>query len=239
MQPRQKNRNDMTSVLAKSLKNQRVSVFVDAANLYHASTQAGIRIDFVQIAKWFKENVSKTIDLRFYTAYDPENTKQIQFLDELVQIGYIVIKKPIKDFGTFIKGNMDIELAVDAISNKDNFDILVLISGDGDFTYLINSLEKSYKKTMILSVGGFTSYELHLVADSYFFMNRIAKIWQTPRNADSKFIVSTDDFQNAYIGPEANKGSDYESKIQDHNISQITSAPVTKKHGVILKIDED
>jgi uncharacterized LabA/DUF88 family protein len=219
---RQKNRNDLTSTLAKHLKNQRVSVFVDAANLYHASSKAGIKIDFVQISNWFKSEVSENIDLRFYTAYDPENGKQVQFLDELVNLGYTVIKKPIKDFGTFIKGNMDIELAVDAISNKDTYDILVLISGDGDFTYLINSLEKSYKKTVILSIGGFTSYELHLVADSYFFINRISKVWKTPREKPNSFIISTDDFQDAYIMDVGDK--DFSNKKD-------------KGQAVILKID--
>jgi uncharacterized LabA/DUF88 family protein len=232
MPVRQKNRNDMTSVLANNLKNQRIAVFVDAANLYHASTQAGIRIDFVQIARWFKEEVSNTVDLRFYTAYDPENTKQIQFLDDLVSLGYNVVKKPIKEFGSFIKGNMDIELAVDAISNKENYDTLVLISGDGDFTYLINSLEKSYKKTVILSVGGFTSFELHLVADSYYFMNRIAKVWQTPRSNNNQFIVSTDDFQNAYVN--SVKTIDYEDKSTDKS-----DAVNNNHHKVILKIDSD
>ena len=50
---------------------------------------------------------------------------------------------------------MDIELAVDAITIRDSFDILILISGDGDFTYLVNSLEKSYKKTIFIIVHKF------------------------------------------------------------------------------------
>jgi uncharacterized LabA/DUF88 family protein len=193
----QRNKNDLTANLIKTIQDQRISVFVDAANLYHSSQSANMRVDFVQIANWFKE-YNQNVDLRFYTAYDPDNVKQIKFLEDLTDAGYIVIKKPIKDFGTFIKGNMDIELAVDAINNKDTFDTLVLISGDGDFTYLVNSLEKSYKKTIILSVGGYTSFELHLVADSYYFMNRICKVWMTPKKSVSQFIVSTDDFQNAY-----------------------------------------
>ncbi len=218
--PTQKIRNDLTSNLIKSLQGQRVSVFIDAANLYHASAQAGIKIDFIQIANWFRENISPNVNLRFYSAYDPDNDKQIEFLNELVENGFNVVKKPIKDFGTFIKGNMDIELAVDAITYKDNFDTLVLISGDGDFTYLVNSLEKNYKKTAILSIGGFTSYELHLIADSYYFMNRIAKVWQTPK-ASSTTTISTDDFQYAYYNDKNNRGKD---------------SP--KKEKIILKVEE-
>ena len=232
MQKKKYNKNDLTSNLVKSIQGQRISVFIDAANLYHASTNASIRVDFVQIANWFKEH-NKNVDLRFYTAYDPDNSKQIQFLDDLIKVGYLVIKKPIKDFGTFIKGNMDIELAVDAINNKDTYDTLILISGDGDFTYLVNSLEKNYKKTIILSVGGYTSFELHLVADSYYFMNRIAKVWQTPKSANSKFIVSTDDFQKAY---NSNQSNDKQSEAVSNQSVLIPKE--SKTSNVILRIED-
>ena len=216
-------RNDQTVNLLKSLKNNRVAVFIDAANLYHATSSVGIRVDFHQISKWFKDNLGESTELRFYSAYDPDNVKQIQFLDELTKCGYVVIKKPIKDFGSFIKGNMDIELAVDAISLKDSFDTLVLISGDGDFTYLVNALEKCYKKTAILSVGGYTSYELHLVADSYFFLDRIAQVWRPVKKVVNETTISTDDFQFAYHNPE---------------VFETVSTPLKNQvNKVILKVD--
>ncbi|MGL4758736.1 MAG: NYN domain-containing protein [Patescibacteria group bacterium] len=218
----QKFRNDQTQNLTKILLNSKVAVFIDAANLYHSTSKVGIKLDFIQISNWFKDRISNNVDLRFYTAYDPDNPKQIQFINELSASGFVVIKKPIKDFGTFVKGNMDIELAVDAISLKDNFDTLVLISGDGDFTYLINALEKNYKKTVVLSVGGFTSYELHLVADSYFFLDRICKVWQTPRLSNVK-TISTDDFLLTY-----------ESKDET---SPHVNKKNTKSKKIILKID--
>ena len=222
---KQRQRSDLSNLLARSITDQNISVFIDAGNIYHTSVKSGIRVDFTQIERLFQENTKKSLDLRFYTAYDPENTKQIQFLDNLTQVGYSVIKKPIKEIGNMVKGNMDIELAVDAITTKDSFDSLILISGDGDFTYLVNSLEKSYKKTIILSVGGFTSFELHMVADSYFFFNRIAKVWQTPANVTpNTLIVSTDDFQDAYL----NTGQKtYETTEKE------------KPHSIILKIDSD
>jgi uncharacterized LabA/DUF88 family protein len=204
-------RNDLENSLASKLKDQRIYVLIDAANLYHSSVKKGMRIDFLQLHRWFAEKCNKDLVIKFYTAYNPENERQIEFLSQLTEVGFEVVKKPIKSFENSIKGNMDIELAVDAMTTIDLFDTLVLVSGDGDFTYLINSLEKNYKKTIVLGVGGFTSYELHLVADSYFFLDRISKMWKTPaqpkavvtetltKDQSSKFTLSTDDFEKAYV----------------------------------------
>jgi len=175
-----KNKNDLTAHLAGIIKNQKVSIFIDAANLYFAGSQASMRIDYTQLHGWFSSKC-ELINLNYYTAFDPEDKKQEEFLDKLAKNGSRIIKKPIKIFQDMIKGNMDIELAVDALSQKDDYDVLVLISGDGDFTYLIKALEKEGKKSIVLGIGGFTSYELHQEADNYFFLNRISKVWQTPK----------------------------------------------------------
>ncbi len=175
-----KNKNDLTGLLANLIENKRVSVFIDGANLYFAGGVAKLRIDYKQLHSWFSSK-SSLAGLNYYTAFDPEDHKQEDFLHELENIGYTVIKKPIKVYDNFTKGNMDIELAVDALMQKDLYDILILISGDGDFRYLVKALENQGKKSIILGVGGFTSFELHQEADNYFFLNRISRVWQQTR----------------------------------------------------------
>ena len=173
----QKNRNDLTAHFAKVVGNKKVSVAIDAANLYYASSVSKIKIDYFQVANWFKENCA-SVNLNFYTAFDPEDAKQLEFFQGLEAAGYNVVKKAIKVFEDSKKGNMDIELAVDAIVQQDSYEILILLSGDGDFTYLISALEKLGKQTIILGIGGFTSYELHQEAGRYFFLNRISHVWR-------------------------------------------------------------
>ncbi len=170
-------KNDMTSYLASLIKNKRVGLFIDAANLYHSASMAGLRINFTSIYEWFNKK-SKLEIANFYSAFDPEDSKQMDFLKDLESIGYRVVKKPIKIYTSNIKGNMDIEVAVDSLLERDKYDILILISGDGDFQYLVQALDKLERKTIVVSVGGFTSFDLHQEADSYFFLNRIAKVWQ-------------------------------------------------------------
>lgn len=178
----QKNRNDLTAHFAKVVGNKKVSVAIDAANLYYASSVSKIKIDYFQVASWFKENCA-SVNLNFYTAFDPEDAKQLEFFQGLEAAGYNVVKKAIKVFEDSKKGNMDIELAVDAIVQQDSYEILILLSGDGDFTYLISALEKLGKQTIILGIGGFTSYELHQEAGRYFFLNRISHVWRKFSNS--------------------------------------------------------
>jgi uncharacterized LabA/DUF88 family protein len=193
-------KNDMSKLLAANISGKKVSIFIDAANLYHAASVAKLRIDFVQIAKWFKQK-SNLVALNFYTAFDPEDDRQLDFFKKLELAGYSIIKKPLKRNDNLIKGNMDIELAVDAIMQAKDYEILILLSGDGDFFYLVDTLEGLGNKTVILGVGGFTSFELHKKADSYFFLNRIADVWRTPKpkiESEPIYVVSTDDFEQAY-----------------------------------------
>lgn len=170
-------RSDQVSNLAKVTNNNQVAVFIDAANLYYAGSKAGIRLSFERIAAWFDKHSAHT-SLNFYTAFDPEGTGQLEFITGLEQGGYRIVKKPIKVFDTLTKGNMDIELAVDTLSLVDTYQVVVLMSGDGDFSYLVEHLKKLGKTTVVVSVGGFTSHELHASADHYFFLDRLGSMWQ-------------------------------------------------------------
>jgi len=197
-----KNKDDLTPYLASIIKNKRVNVFVDSANLYHAANIAKLNIHYPQIVRWFKSRC-KLNQVNFYTAYDPEDPKQIDFMEELEEAGFRVVKKPIKVYANSIKGNMDIELTVDAMQDLGGYDILVLISGDGDFHYLVKALEDAKKKTVIISVGGFTSYELHQEADSYFFFNRIHSVWKQDKRKGRKKTKNVGIEKLEKITPEA------------------------------------
>jgi uncharacterized LabA/DUF88 family protein len=183
--PRARN-DDMVSRLAALIEHQRVGIFIDAANLYFGSTSKGIHISYPSIVDWFTTH-SRQCFLNFYTAYKPEDTKQIEFIAEMERIGYHVIKKPVKIFAdNNMKGNLDIELAVDSVEQRDQFDVYILISGDGDFQYVFQTLKGYGKKTMLIGVGGYTSFELHAEADHYFFIDRIRAVWQEKKRLKSQ-----------------------------------------------------
>ena len=83
-------------------------------------------------------------------------SSDLPLIDWLDYNGYKVVTKPAKEFTDAlgrrkIKGNMDIELAVDAMEQSETVDHLVLFSGDGDFTTLVDALQRKGRKVSVVS----------------------------------------------------------------------------------------
>src|SRR5205809_694746 len=127
--------------------NGRTAVFIDAANIYFSQKTLGWRVDFKRLLEYF-EKESCLVKIYFYSAINPDNIKERKFHDFLEIIGYTVRHKEIKFIkdenqgvqGGFHKGNIDVELTIDAIDLRDQYDSFVLLSGDGDFEPLIKYL---------------------------------------------------------------------------------------------------
>lgn len=220
-------KSDLTSKLRTVVKNKKVGVFIDAANLYYAATSVGIYVSFESISEWLNKYAAN-VELNFYTAYDIEDEKQLKFLEELEKHGYRIIKKPVKVFSNLRKGNMDIELAVDALTMSDNYDIFVLMSGDGDFHYLLNTLEEKGKKTVILSIGGFTSFELHQKAGNYFFLDRIAGVWRglsSKKKEEHEYHIFVDEIDEKDYNLNHKKSVEFQAPLK----KEITKAKPQKK----------
>jgi len=171
----------MVRKLAELIKGKRVMVFIDGSNLYYMMYQSKTRFSYETFESWLQSKC-KLEAIHYYTAFDPEEDKQTDFLTDLEGLKYTIHKKPIKWVKDHHKGNMDVELAVDAISLAPKYDLMFLISGDGDFSYLCNALEILDKKTIVASLGGYTAPELHESADNYFFLERISTVWKPQRN---------------------------------------------------------
>jgi uncharacterized LabA/DUF88 family protein len=224
-----KNKNDMSSVLRSLIKNKNVGVFIDSANLYYAANKASLKIDYFQISRWFSSHCNLTT-LNFYTAYDPLDERQGDFFVDLEKAGYNLIKKPIRVFADSVKGNMDIELAVDVLMNQDKFETLVLISGDGDFQRLIQALDQLNKKTIILGVGGFTSYELHQEADNYFFLNRIQEVWKktSQRTSSKQVSLPSKITKDSQTDDQTNRQSITKTQPATQTLKRTPKAPAKK-----------
>tara|TARA_R110002020_G_scaffold387975_1_gene598683 strand:- start:2766 stop:3335 length:570 start_codon:yes stop_codon:yes gene_type:complete len=136
---------------------EKIVLFIDGANLYATSKAIGIDIDYRRLLAEFK---SKAFLLRanYYTALveDQEYSSIRPLIDWLDYNGFTVVTKPAKEFTDGagrrkIKGNMDIELCVDAFELAPHYDHMVLFSGDGDFTALVASLQRMGKRVTVVS----------------------------------------------------------------------------------------
>ena len=135
----------------------RLALFIDGANLYAAARSLGFDIDYKRLLELFAKN-GRLIRAFYYTALveDQEYSPIRPLIDWLDYNGYKVVTKPAKEFTDStgrrkIKGNMDIELTIDALELADIVDHYVIFSGDGDFRTLVEALQRKGRKVSIVS----------------------------------------------------------------------------------------
>ena len=138
-------------------KTERIALFIDGANLYAAAKALGFDIDYKKLLGLFRSQ-GQLIRALYYTAIieDQEYSSIRPLIDWLDYNGYTMVTKPTKEFTDAsgrrkVKGNMDIELAVDAMELADALDHIVLFSGDGDFRCLVDSLQQRGKRISVVS----------------------------------------------------------------------------------------
>lgn len=136
---------------------EKLALFIDGANLYAASKALGFDIDYRKLLASFQER-GYLLRAYYYTALieDQEYSSIRPLIDWLDYNGYKVVTKPAKEFTDAsgrrkIKGNMDLELAIDAMSLTDTVDHFVIFSGDGDFRTLVEALQRKGRKVSVVS----------------------------------------------------------------------------------------
>ncbi len=137
--------------------DERTALFIDGANLYATAKTLGFDIDYKKLLVHFRKK-TRLIRAIYYTALldDAEYSPIKPLIDWLDYNGYRVVTKPAKEFTDAmgrrkIKGNMDIELAIDVMQLCDNLDHIVLFSGDGDFRSLVAAVQAKGRKVTVIS----------------------------------------------------------------------------------------
>jgi uncharacterized LabA/DUF88 family protein len=141
-----------------SAKINKIALFIDGLNIY-TTAPLGFEIDFKRLLREFQ---SRGYLLRafYYTAVieDQEYSSIRPLIDWLDYNGYTVVTKATKEFvdqtgRRKVKGNMDIELAVDAVEIAPHIDQMVLFSGDGDFTRLVEAVQRRGVRVVVVSTN--------------------------------------------------------------------------------------
>ena len=137
--------------------SNKIALFIDGANLYATAKTLGFDIDYKRLLKEFQSR-GTLLRAFYYTAIieDQEYSSIRPLIDWLDYNGYTVVTKATKEFidasgRRKVKGNMDIELAVDAMRLSETLDHIVLFSGDGDFRSLIAALQQKGKRASVVS----------------------------------------------------------------------------------------
>jgi uncharacterized LabA/DUF88 family protein len=148
--------------------HQRVGVFIDVQNLYYSAKNLYKRkVNFGNI---LKEVVADRKLIRaFAYVVRTESKEEMPFFDALYNLG---IEKREKDLQIFYsglkKGDWDVGLTVDAIRLASSIDVVILVSGDGDYVPLVDYLQKSFGKYVEIAAFGETASSKLLEAGDSF-----------------------------------------------------------------------
>ena len=137
--------------------SDRTALFIDGANLYSAARALNIELDFKKTLDWFRERTKLTRAYYYTAVTEGEEFSPIKpLVDWLGYNGFSVVTKPVKRFTDAdghrrIKGNMDIEIAVDMLEMASHTDHAVLFSGDGDFRRLVQAVQAQGTRVSVVS----------------------------------------------------------------------------------------
>jgi uncharacterized LabA/DUF88 family protein len=163
---------------------EKIALFIDGANLHATAKSLEFDIDYRRLLTLFRSQ-GQLVRALYYTAIieDQEYSSIRPLIDWLDYNGYTMVTKPAKEFTDAagrrkIKGNMDIELAVDAMELAPALDHLVLFSGDGDFRSLVEALQHKGKRVSVVSSLAsqppMVADELRRQADQFIDLNDLA-----------------------------------------------------------------
>tara|TARA_Y100000310_G_scaffold310536_1_gene355881 strand:- start:536 stop:1108 length:573 start_codon:yes stop_codon:yes gene_type:complete len=170
-----------------------IYIFIDASNLWQAQKAKGRFLDYEKTIKFIKKNFkASSAKIFYYTAYPAEGTRNYsldgkhRFFTFLKKgLGFEVRKKELKrisiidEHGESIqeKGDMDVELTIDALHHLNKYHTAILFSGDSDFLALVSYLKKHNKKVFIFSSQNNISEELRTGGHGYSDVLKIHNIW--------------------------------------------------------------
>ena len=136
---------------------ERMALFIDGANLYSAARALGFDIDYKSLLTHFASK-GRLLRAFYYTALveDQEYSPIRPLIDWLDYNGYTLVTKPTKEFTDSmgrrkIKGNMDIEIAVDMMEMAEHVQHVILFSGDGDFRSLVEAVQRKGTRVTVVS----------------------------------------------------------------------------------------
>ena len=136
---------------------ERLAMFIDGANLYGTARALGFDIDYKRLLNLFASK-GRLLRAFYYTAImeEADYSPLRPLVDWLDYNGYTMVTKPAKEFTDAqgrrrIKGNMDIELAIDMMEMSNHVNHIVLFSGDGDFRRLVEATQRKGVRVSVVS----------------------------------------------------------------------------------------
>jgi uncharacterized LabA/DUF88 family protein len=146
---------------------ERVFVFIDGASLFYAALQLRIEINYTKLLQRLS-NGRSLIRAYFYTGVDSNNPKQQNFLAWMRRNGYRVVAKELVQYPDGSKkANLEIELAIDMLTLAGYCDTVVLLSGNGELSYVVSKVVDRGVQVELVSLPVMVSNSLRNTVDRF------------------------------------------------------------------------
>ena len=181
--------------------SDRIALFLDGANLYSAARALNVDLDFRKLSDWFGQK-GQLVRAYYYTAVvEGEEFSPVRpLVDWLDYNGFTVVTKPVKRFTdaqghSRIKGNMDIEIAVDMMELAPRLDHIFLFSGDGDFRRLVETVQSKGVRVTVVSTTRAQppqiADELRRQADAFIDLADVMVHFSKPKTSMNQGVTRT------------------------------------------------
>lgn len=153
-------------------KNQRVGILIDVQNLYHSAKNLyHTRVNFKEV---LQTAIAKRKLIRAFAYVVRTKTgEEKAFIDALIRLGIETRERELQEFyGGAKKADWDVGIVIDAIRTAPALDVIVLVSGDGDFIPLVEYLKNQGKRVEVMAFGKTTSAKLKEAADEFIDLDK-------------------------------------------------------------------
>lgn len=150
----------------------RLAIFIDGENIHYSAKHLNMRLDYLKLCRIIAGE-RRLVRAYFYTAVSQQSEGKIDFINFLKLNGFTVVTREVKSFNDTdgsnrgIRGSLDMEMAMDALTLSESLDTVVLCTGDGDFRPLVDTLARRGKHVEVCALREMTSTDLIAAADVY------------------------------------------------------------------------
>jgi len=167
---------ELRAEVSKVLRRDRVGVFVDVPNLLYGAERGDKAVDVGKLLQY----LTRQRELIRATAYAPvsdnpaEPIEQQRFVAPFVPYPYRIVTKSLKRFADgSIKGNFDVEMAIDMVMMADRIDVACIVSGDADFAKVVEILQQRGVRVEVVAFANSSSVEMRALADEFIELGAI------------------------------------------------------------------
>ena len=161
---------DLSERVERTARRQRLGIFVDVPNVLYGGERSAQPIDMGKLLDYLHEGR----ELVRATAYSPisddprEPVERQRFVAPFVPHQYRIVTKPLKRFADgSIKGNFDVEMAIDMVTMAERLDVIAIVSGDSDFARVVELVQSRGVKVEVVAFQNSASSEMRAIADEF------------------------------------------------------------------------